>query len=499
MFSSGMSAADLTVVVGVSAAVLLAALAGVRLASRSGLPSLLVFLGLGLLLGESGAGIRFDDAALTQVLGYAALILILAEGGLTTSWRSIRPALGPAVALSTIGVVVSVVVVAAFAHWLLGWSWPTALLIGAILASTDAAAVFSVLRGVPLRARPRGILEAEAGFNDAPVVLLVVTLSDISIRLVAPEPIWQMAGTVALELLGGAAVGAAVGWLGVRFVRWGRSASGLISIGVVAVAVLAYAVAASIHTSGFLATYICALVLGNSRLPHRGAIHGFAAAVGWLAQIGLFVLLGLLASPGRLDEQAIAALVVGTVLLFLGRPLSVWVSTAPFGLRWREQAFLSWAGLRGAVPVVLATVPVTMGSWASTWIFDLVFVLVVAFTAVQAPTLPWVARRLGMLDAVATMDVDLEVVVLEEAGAEVVQVSIGSGSRLAGVMVRELRLPPEAKVALLIRRTERVVPHGSTILRVDDRLLVVTTAAARPGVEARILAVSERGRLAGWH
>jgi cell volume regulation protein A len=308
----------------------------------------------------------------------------------------------------------------------------------------------------------------------------------------------MVALVVVADLAGGAVVGMGIGWLGARLLRWAATASGLLSIGVVAVAVLAYAVAAALHVSGFLATYICALVLGNARLPHRSAVLGFATGVGWLAQIGLFVLLGLLASPSRLPAQVLPALAIGLVLLLVARPLSVVVSTSPFGLRWREQAFLSWSGLRGAVPIVLATVPITLHSPDGVMVFDLVLVLVIAFTLVQAPTLPWVARTFGVTEALHSQDLGLEVVALEEVGAEVLQVAIGAGSRLAGVDVVELRLPKDTKVALLVRGDTRIVPRGMTRLRVADQLLIVTTASSRAAVEARLSALSEKGRLAGW-
>ena len=254
--------------------------------------------------------------------------------------------MAPAAVLSTVGVVVSVGVVAAAGRYVLDLSWPVALLVAAILSSTDAAAVFSVLRHVPLPRRLAGLLEAESGFNDAPVVILVTA--------------WVLLVLAVVELAGGALIGLATGWLGGRVVRrLAGGASGLFAIGVLAVVVLAYAAAASVHASGFIAAYLAALVLGNTGLPHRPAVHGFAEALGTLAQIGLFVLLGLLASPSRLPGQIVPAVVIGLVLLLVGRPLSVLVSLTPFRVGWRDQVFLSWAGLRGAVPVVLATVPLT--------------------------------------------------------------------------------------------------------------------------------------------
>ncbi|NHN55638.1 potassium/proton antiporter [Calidifontibacter sp. DB0510] len=496
---SGFTPEDLTTSLLIGSIVLLIAVAAVRLANRSGLPTLLIYLGLGLVVGESGFGLRFSDAVLTQVLGYTALVLILAEGGLTTQWSAIRRSVAPAIVLSTVGVLVSVAVVGVAAHYLLGLSWTVALLLGAITSSTDAAAVFSVLRRVPLPSRITGLLEAESGFNDAPVVLLVLALAEQAAPDGAPHPWWQVAAFAVLELAGGAAIGLVLGYAVGRVIkRVASGSSGLFSIGVLAIPVLAYAVADLAHTSGFIATYLSALVLGNLHLPHRQAVRGFAQALGWLAQIGLFVLLGLLASPTRLVHQIVPALVIGTVLLLLARPLSVLVSVPWFGIRWRERIFLSWAGLRGAVPVVLATVPLTLGTRNTEWIFDLVFVLVVVFTLVQAPTLPWVARRLGVVDESHTLDVELESTPLEELRAEVLLVRVGTSSQLHGVEVQELRLPRDADVTLVVREGHTMVPTRRTVLHRGDRFLIVTTETHRADVIRRIRAVSDEGRMAGW-
>ena len=490
---------DLTWSLLIGSIVLLVAVAAVRISVRSGLPSLLIFLAIGLLLGESGLGITFDSEELTQVLGYCALVLILAEGGLTTRWSSIRRSVAPAAVLSTVGVFVSVAVVAVAAHFILSLDWPVALLIGAILSSTDAAAVFSVLRTVPLPRRISGMLEAESGFNDAPVVILVVALATESVPNVPHDPWWWLLILAAVELVGGTIIGLAVGWVGGRLVRrFAGASSALFSIGVVSLAVLAYALAATVHTSGFIAAYLSALVLGNMGLPHRAAVHSFSSALGSIAQIGLFVLLGLLASPTEFPLQVVPAIVIGLVLLLVARPLSVIVSLTPFRIGLRDQAFLSWAGLRGAVPVVLATVPATAGTPGAESIFNLVFVLVVIFTLVQAPTLPWVARRLGLTESIRQVELDVETTPLEEMGADVLQITVGERSRLHGVEVFELRLPVGANVTLVVRDGKGFVPQGQTILKHGDQLLVVSTAEVRRKAEERIRAVDQEGRLAGW-
>lgn len=497
--SGGFSADDLPFVLLIGSAVLLVAVAAVRLANRSGLPTLLIYLAIGLVLGESGLGIDYSSSNLTQVLGYSALVLILIEGGLTTDWSSIRESVAPALLLSTLGVLVSVGVVGAAAHYLLALDWTTAFLLGAIVSSTDAAAVFSVLRKVPLPEKLTGVLEAESGFNDAPVVILVVALA----ADVAPgghhESIGAMAATAAYELVVGAIVGLLIGWLlGRGSQRMSPGSSGLFAIGVIAGGVMAYAAAATIHASGFIATYLAALVIGNMPIPHRQAVRGFGQALGWLAQIGLFVLLGLLASPGRLPEQFVNAIVIGLVLLLLARPASILVSMTPFGFSWREQVFLSWAGLRGAVPVVLATVPLTLGANDMRWIFDLVFVLVVVFTLLQAPTLPVVARRLGIGDEAHTVELEVENTPLTELRADMLHVKVGENSALIGVMIYELRLPVGANVTLIMNGNESWVPTPHSALRAGDQLLIVAKDSVRALTVQRVHEISDGGRMAGW-
>lgn len=481
------------------ATVILVGLIAVRFSARSGFPSLLIYLGIGLLLGESGLGIQWDDAVLTEVLGYAALVLILTEGGVTTSWSAVRRSVIPAVSLATVAVVVSVAVIATAAHVILTVSWPVALIVGAVLSSTDAAAVFSVLRRVPLPRSLSGILELESGLNDPPVVILVTVFAAQAAGAADEQPWWMLALIAIGELAGGAVVGLAVGWIGswvLRHLVVGSST--LFAIGVLTVSVAGYGAAALMHLSGFAACFVASLLLGNLGLPHRAAVTGFATAMGWLAQIGLFVLLGLLASPSEFAPQVLPALGLGVILLLVARPVSVLLSCAPLRVPWRHQVFLSWAGLRGAVPVVLATVPAVMGTPGIDWLFNLVFVLVAVFTAVQAPTLPWVAKRLGIVAAHHQVDLQVETTALDELGAELLEVSVGVGSRLSGVEVQELRLPVDANVTLVVRGDRSFVPSPGTIIRPHDTLVVIAPSAQRSSVQKRLYAVSRDGRLAGW-
>ncbi|MBF5080249.1 potassium/proton antiporter [Quadrisphaera sp. INWT6] len=493
-----MTVDDLNTAVLLGALVLVAAVFAVRLSVGTGTPSLLLYLALGVAIGEDGLGIQFDDYDLTQVLGYAALVLILAEGGLTTRWSSIRGAIAPAALLATLGTVISIVVIGTVAHLLLDVGWATGMLLGAVVSSTDAAAVFSVLRRAPLPSRLGGLLEAESGFNDAPVVIAVVSLTTVLGGGGGEHSWWFLGVEAAGELLGGAAIGLALGVLGAMGLRRvALPASGLYPITVLGVCALAYGLSAELHTSGFIAVYLAGLVLGNAELPHRPATRGFAEGVGWLAQIGLFVLLGLLVSPQDIPSQVVPALVVGFALLLVARPLSVLLSVSWFRVPLRDQVILSWGGLRGAVPIVLATVPAAAGVPGTEGVVEMVFVLVVAFTLVQAPTLPWLARRLGISEP-AVRDLEVESSPLEEIGADVLQVKVGPTSHLHGLEVFELRLPEGAEVSLVVRDGRARVPDRSTTLRHGDDLLVVAVAGVREATEDRLHALSQRGRLAGW-
>ncbi len=340
------------------------------------------------------------------------------------------------------------------------------------------------------------MLEGESGLNDAPAVLAVTMLSQAGHH--APS-LALIAGEVVYELAAGAAIGLAAGLIGALALRrMALPASGLYPIAILALIVAGYGAASVAHASGFLAVYVSALVLGNARLPHGPAIRGFAEGVAWLAQIGLFVMLGLLASPVRLPGQILPAVAAAAALMLLARPVSVVLATLPLRVPWRQQAFLSWAGLRGAVPIVLATIPMNARVPGATRLFDVVFIVVTVNVALQGPTLPLAARRLRVITPAEPLDVAVEAAPLEALHADLLQTQIPDGSRLHGVEIFELRLPAQANVALIVREGKGFVPGPTTTLRAGDRLLIVASAAVREQTERRLRAVGRAGKLAGW-
>jgi len=479
---------------GMASLVLLLALIAVRLSRRLGMPSLLLYLGIGMVLGVDSFGIvDLNNPLLTEQLGFVALVFILAEGGLTTRWENVRPALGLGISLATVSVVVAIAVAGAGVHLLLGFDWRTSLLWGAVLSSTDAAAVFSVLRGVGVKPRLSAALELESGLNDAPVVIAVVLLAGTT------EITWLDPLLVVYELIAGALVGAAIGFAGAWLLRReALPAAGLYPLATIALIGGAYAVGTFAHASGFLAVYVAAVILGNSRLPHRASTLSFAEGLGWLAQIGLFVMLGLYVEPSRLPAALIPGILIGLIVLLVARPASVFAAALPFRMPWREQAFLSWSGLRGAVPIVLATIPLMNGLANSVLLLDVIVVVVVIYTLLQGTSLPWVARKLGVIQSGQATEIQLEAAPLEEMNAHVLQLTIPQASKMHGVYVSQLRLPAPSTIGLLLRAGEPVAVTPTVRLQSGDQLLIVAPERVRAATERRLRAVGRGGALAGW-
>jgi cell volume regulation protein A len=367
-----------------------------------------------------------------------------------------------------------------------------------VVSSTDAAAVFATLRRLPLPRRMAAALEVESGLNDAPVILLVLAMSEQLTGGMA-HAWYVVVADVVGELAGGSLVGLGIGVGGAWLLR--RAAlplAGFYPLVTLALCVLAFASADLAHTSGFVAVYLCGLVLGNADLPHRAGTIGFAEGMASLAQIGLFVLLGLLVSPSRLADAVLPALSIGLALLLVARPLSVLASLTCFRVPLTQQAFISWAGLRGAVPIVFATFPIAAQVPGATRVFDIVFVLVVVFTVVQGWSLPTVARLLRIATPITPRDIDVESAPLDELGAELMQLRVPESSRLHGVYLPELRLPDDAAVVLVVRDGRPFVPDATTRLMRGDQALLVSSRASRAEAERRLRAVSRAGRLASW-
>ncbi len=488
---------SLGVVMLASAAIVLVAVVGVRLAGRIGVPGLLLYLGIGLLLGWLFPAVGVSDARLATVLGYTALVIILAEGGLTTSLTDLRPVLWPSLVLATVGVAVTIGVVAAALTVFVQLDVRLALLLGAVLAATDAAAVFSVLRSLRLHPRLRSLLEGEAGFNDAPVVVLVVVLAGGDLT---GASWWQIPLLVLAEIIGGAVVGYLLGWVS-RWVlpRLALPAVGLYPIAVFALLALAYGIASVGHASGFMAVYVAAIVIGAAGdLPHRRSVIGFAEGLAWAAQIGLFVMLGLLASLDQLADAVVVAAVAGVALVVLARPLAAVVSLTPFRLPGNWVAFVAVAGLRGAVPIVFAAIPLGLAVPGAQVVFDATLIVVVALTLLQTPLLPWAGRRLGVDVGWAAQQLQVEAAPLDGMDASLLGIDIDERSRLAGLYVSDLRLPPGAAVSLVVRAGQGLVPDVHTRLQPGDELLVVATEKSRRAAVKRLRLVSRDGRLAGW-
>jgi len=468
----------------VAGALLAVAIGAALIADRVRLPGLLFFLGLGMLLGSDGiGGIEFDDTQAAQTAGTIGLVLILFEGGLTAGWREIRPVIGAAIVLATGGTFVTAVVAGAAAIWIFDLSTLEGFILGAAIAATDSAAIFAVLRGSRIERRLARTLEGESGMNDPVALLLVIGFGE---WIVDPSfGAADMALDFVVKLGLGAAFGIAAGWIAKRAIGWVELPTlGLYPVATLATAALSYGVAEVAGGSGFLAVYVAALVLGTGSIPARSTVVAFHQGLSWLVQIGLFFVLGLLVFPGELPGIAIEGLLLSAVLILLARPLAAMVVTLPFGLDLRERTMLSWAGLRGAIPIWLATFPVVAGVAESALIFNAVFFVVVTSTLVQGATVEPLARRLGLTTTEPALPVPVaDVGLVRELGGELISWRVRDGDAAAGLLVKELGLPREALVHLIVRDGRAIAPRGSTRIEARDELHLLVQEEQRDEVE----------------
>jgi len=479
-------AATAAILAAIGLLLLLSALAS-PLPGRLGVPALVLFLLVGIAAGEEGlGGIPFGDYGLAFRLGCIALVLILFDGGLNTSLPAFRGAALRAILLATLGVVVTASVVAAVGV-ALGLSTPLALLVGAVVSSTDAAAVFSVLRssGVRLQTSTATTLEVESGLNDPMAMLLTVVTTEFVLG--TERTATQAALHLAQQFAIGTGSGVAIGWLARMLLPALRlPAAGLYPVITVAIAFLAFGAATLVDGSGFLAAYLAGLLTASGGLPYRQGVRRVHDSLAWLAQILMFVLLGLLVFPSRLVPALGIGLALAAVLALIARPLAVSLALAPFRMPWRERVFVGWVGLRGAVPIVLATYPVLRGVPDGDRLFHLVFFVVLLNSLVPGATVGWVTRKLGLGRGVHREPAaSIEVVSLREFPGEFVWYFVAASSPADGVALQGLPIPEGSVAALVVRGAEVIAPRGGTVLHAADQICLFATAAQR-GVLERV-------------
>ncbi len=466
-----------------------------KFSARLGLPVLVLFLAIGMLAGEDGiGGIQFDNFGVAHAIGTLALAIILFDGGLQTRLPALRAAWKPSALLATIGVLVTAIVTGAAASYVLGIPLLTGLLLGSIVASTDAAAVFSVLRsqGVRLRQRIAATLEVESGSNDPMAIFL--TIGFLEVLTGRMELGVGLLRLFVLQMGVGALVGLGVGWLGIVIInRINLAAMGLYPVLASACGLLAFGTAAVLQGSGFLSIYLAGIVLGNSRVVFQRGTFLFMDGLAWIGQITMFVVLGLLSTPTELVPVAGQSLLIAAVLILVARPLAVVPLLAPFGYSPREHFLISWVGLKGAVPIILATFPLLYGLPEGRLLFDVVFFVVLVSATLQGWTMPALASRLGLQEHNPPPPlVTLELLSLSDVDAEIIDYAVAPGSGLVGRTVRDLQMPEGALVALISRDKTLIAPRGSTEMHAGDHLFVIAPPATKPAVD---LALAAEGQL----
>lgn len=459
----------------VAAALLVGGILCSGFADRLRVPGLLLFLALGMVVGGVG-WIDLNDPQVVQNVAVVALLVILFTGGLTTKPTDLRRAALPGMLLATVGVVVTAAVVAVAVWWLLPVDATTAALIGAVVSSTDAAAVFAVVRRAPLPRRLMSLLEVESGTNDPIAIMLTIGV----LRTWEADPtLAELASFAALQLGGGIAIGLAGGWLGSALLRrLELSSASLFPIFALGIAGLTYGIAAEVGASGFLAVYLTGVLVGMRAPRHRRSIRTFHEGLSNIAEIGLFLVLGLLVFPEQLPPVALPALAVTAALVLLARPLAVVACLAFQRFGWRHQALVAWAGLRGAVPIVLATFPLTAEHPEGAAVFNIVFFVVLVSTALQGSTVGIVARWLGLREGAQVWHPVAEAVPLEGIDTDLVEVDVTGDLYVAGKQLRDVPLPPGALLTTLVRGTRAIVPTGETRLQPGDQALVAMTRRA---------------------
>lgn len=471
------------------AAILLASVLTSKVSDRFGVPALLLFLVLGMLAGSEGiGGVGFDDPALTQWVGVVALNLILFAGGLDTSWRDVRPVLWQGVSLASLGVVLTALGVGLAASYLLGFSLLEGLLLGAIVSSTDAAAVFSILRSksLGLKGNLRPLLELESGSNDPMAVFLTIGLT-----MWVTQPDFtpgSLAISLVVQVLLGTLLGLAFGWL----LAWLANHlqlgfDGLYPVMTISIVFVAYSLTTLLGGNGFLAVYLAGIMARHQDFIHRRSLIRFHDGLAWLMQIGMFITLGLLVFPSQLVPVIGTSLLLAGVLVFIARPLGVFASLSLTKLSLREKTFISWVGLRGAVPIILATYPLIAGVEHANQIFNIVFFVVLTSALVQGASIPLVARWLGVDEVAIKKPVyPIEFNPMRGFTDDLKEIHIPQNSTCSSKTIVELSLPEKLLVILIAREKEFIVPNGGTSLLAGDTLIVLSDQESFDKVQAQV-------------
>ncbi len=464
------------ILIGASILLLISVLVS-KISDRFGIPVLLLFLILGMLAGSDGpGGIYFDNPALAQFIGVIALVLILFSGGLDTDWRSVRPALKESVLLATLGVFLTALVVGLFASLMLKLSWIEGLLLGAIVSSTDAAAVFSVLRskGINLKGNLKPLLELESGSNDPMAIFLTVGVIQL---ITQPEAsALDLIGLFFLQMVVGGVLGILMGRVMLFLTnRLKLGYEGLYPVLILSLVFLTFGLTDALGGSGFLAVFLAGIVLGNRDFIHRRSLLRFYDGLAWLMQIAMFLTLGLLVFPSRLVPLMGVSLLIAGFLIFIARPLGIWIGLLPIKMDWRAKTFVSWVGLRGAAPIILATFPLLAGIPQADLIFNVVFFIVLTSVLLQGTSIPLVARWLKVdTPAVRKHIYPIEYTPMDGLKSELKEMPVPPGSPMAGKAIVDLDLPDEFLVILIARENDFVQPSGGTVILAGDTLLVLS-------------------------
>jgi cell volume regulation protein A len=453
-----------------------------KFSARLGVPSLVLFIMVGMVMGSDVLGIiYFDSAGTAQMIGVFALVVILFEGGLQTKWSTLRPVILPSLSLATIGVLFTSGIVAAAAKLILDVDWLTAMLFGAIVGSTDAAAVFAVLKGQNIQERIGTTLEAESGSNDPMAVFLTIAM--IELITVPNANVVKLIGSFFVQMGLGLLFGFLFGKLAVWALnRVNLDSSGLYPIFAIAFALLTYGLTAFMQGSGLLAVYVLAIIIGNAEIAYRHSIFRFSEGFAWMMQILMFVILGLLVFPSDLFtwDVSLKGIFLSVILMFIARPAAVYLSTINTRYTNNEKLFLSWAGLKGAVPIVLATFPMLAGMEDSQLIFNVVFFVVLTSCLIQGTTITNLADKLGLTGpAKAAPMHSLELVSLGKAQAEMIEYEMEADAAIVGQPLLHIPFPDGALVNAIIRNDSLITPDGSTVIQPGDFLYILTSKKSK--------------------